>query len=94
MFLSGVCGVIATLAFLRWGPLLGADALTFAGLVLFGSLSLAVVALFAGVGPLLANYAYGRLKEKGHLKSITTSARRPACNLSPPEEPARASSGD
>ncbi len=67
-FLGGVCVIIATLAFLQWGPALGDDGLTFAGLILVCSFSSAVVALFAGVGPLLFSHAYRRLKEKGILK--------------------------
>ena len=59
-FLGGACGTLATLAFLQWGPVLGEDSLAFAGLILVCSFSLAVVALFAGAGPLLSNH-YKRL---------------------------------
>lgn len=60
-FLGGVCGVLATLAFLQWGPVLGEDSLTFAGLILVCSFCLAVVALFAGVVPILTRYAHRKL---------------------------------
>lgn len=67
-FLGGVCGTLVTLAFLQWGPALGEDSLTFAGLILACSLSLAVVSLFAGAGPLLANYTHKRLSGVMHRK--------------------------